>query len=109
MVDITYSEWTSAIPDTAIAAMITNASLPNATLPPAETLWKMVQGYKKAQDEYNAEDSTGTMPNLATIDPVILGPSVEIAADGRPYVRGRAQVQCVLFLDSNDVQGVTVI
>ncbi|MEG5159575.1 hypothetical protein QUB37_03880 [Microcoleus sp. AT3-A2] len=110
MADITYSEWTTAIADTAISSMITNASLPSSTLPPAETLWKMVQGYKKAQDAYNAEDESGTAPNLATIDTMILGPSVEImAGDGRPYVRGRAQVQCVLFLDSNDVQGVTVI
>lgn len=110
MADITYADWTGAIDDTTVSTMITNASLPNSTLPPAEALWKMVQGYKKAQDQYNADDETGTMPNLATIDTMILGPSVEIMADGgRPYVRGRANVQCVIFLDGNDVQGVTVI
>lgn len=110
MADITYVDWTGAIADPAISTMITNASLPNSTLPPAEALWKMIQGYKKAQDGYNASDETGTMPNLATIDTMILGPTVEIMTDGdRPYVRGRANVQCLIFLDGNDVQGVTVI
>lgn len=110
MPDITYSAWTGAIADPALATMITNASLPNATLPPAEALWKLVQGYKKAQDAYNKADEVGTLPNLATIDLLQLGPTVEIFGEGdRPYVRGRAQIQCAIFLDGNDVQAVTVI
>lgn len=109
MPDITYAAWTSAITDPALSTMITNASLPNATLPPAETLWKLVQGYRKAQDERNKQDETGTVPNLVTVDPVIIGPTVETSAEGRSYVRGRAQIQCQIFFDSNEVQGVTVI
>lgn len=109
MADITYPDWISGITDPVVAAMITNASLPETTLPPTETLWKLVQGYRKAQDNYNKADENGTMPNLVTVDPVIMGPAVEINPEGRSYVRGRAQIQCQIFFDSNDVQGVTVI
>ncbi|MEG4133245.1 hypothetical protein QUA41_30590 [Microcoleus sp. Pol11C1] len=108
--DITYADLTDAIGDTAIATMITNASLPSSTLPPAEFLWKVIKGYKKAQDQYNADEENGTLPSLATIDLLQMGPTVEIFGENnRPYIRGRAQIQCNIFLDDNDVQGVTVI
>ena len=110
MPDITHADWASAIADPALATMITNASLPNATLPPSETLWKLVKGYKKAQDEFNADETNATAPDLATIDFFQMGPAVEIMTEGnRPYIRGRAQMQVNIFLDDNDVQGVTVI
>ncbi|MEG4294220.1 hypothetical protein Q5692_35700 [Microcoleus sp. C2C3] len=109
MAEITYAQWMEKLSDTTLTTMITNASLPATTLPPAETLWKLMQSYKKAQDEWNVENAGGTLPSLATVDLLQLGPSVETNAEGRNYIRGRAQMQCIIFLDSNDVQGVTVI
>jgi hypothetical protein len=108
-IDITYADWIRAIGDPAVATMITNASLPESTSPPAEVLWKLVQAYKKAQDEFNVENAVGTSPNLATVNFLQMGPAVEIAADNRPYLRLRAQVQCIMFLEPNKVEGVTII
>lgn len=109
MTEISYSEWMAKLGDTTLTTMINNASLPASTLPPAETLWKLTQSYKRAQDEWNAENAGGTLPSLATVDLLQLGPTVETNAEGRNYIRGRAQMQCIIFLDSNDVQGVTIL
>ena len=108
-IDITYADWSEAINDPALATMITNAQFSESTLPPAEALWKLVQPYKKAQDEFNVENAVGTSPNLATVNFLQMGPAVEIATDNRPYLRLRAQVQCIMFLEPNKVEGVTII
>lgn len=108
-IDITYADWIETIGDPALATMIANASLPESTLPPAEALWKLVQAYKKAQDKFNVENAVSNSPKLATVDFLQMGPTVEIAADNRPYLRLRAQVQCIMFLEPNKVEGVTII
>jgi hypothetical protein len=107
MTDITKEQWLQRIGDPQVAATIQNGTLPTTTLPPTEVVWKLLDGFKKAQDAFNAD--RGTMPRLATVDLMQIGPAVETDAGGRLFVRGRAQVQCRIFLDTNDVQGVTII
>lgn len=107
--DITKAQWIEAIADPDLAATLQNGTLPAQTLPPTEALWKLMQSYKKAQDALNMESGGGTVPQLATVDLFQMGPNVETSIDGKPYIRGRAQMQCLIFLDSNDVQGVTII
>jgi hypothetical protein len=109
MTEITYDQWQAKITDPAIVTMMDNGSIPEVQLPPAEMLWKLTQAYKGAQDALNAANTGGTLPSLATIDLLQLGPAVETNPEGKPYIRGRAQMQCIIFLDSNNVQGVTVI
>lgn len=109
MPDITKDQWVAQIDDPNIAATIASGTLPALTLPPTEVLWKLMDGYKKAQDALNLESGGGTMPQLATVDLFKLGPTVETNPEGKPFIRGRAQMQCVIFLDSNDVRGVTII